>query len=95
MDLVLVSEAGEPPLLFDQGKNVLAVMLGERRLVVEQIDLRGPAGLEQVDDALGLGGMMGAAPGLCLGCLQISQSHAAQTGGAELQHAAAVDVGQR
>ena len=47
--------ANRSPLMNSSG-NVLAVVLGQRRLGIEQIDLRRRAGHEQVDDALRLRG---------------------------------------
>ena len=55
MDLVLVGESGEPSFLFGEGKNILSVMPGQGRFVVEKVDLGGTTGLEQIDDALGPG----------------------------------------
>ena len=47
--------AGEPLAHADRIRQLRAAQLREVRLVVEQIELRGRAVLEQVDDALGLG----------------------------------------
>ena len=46
--------AGDPLAHADRGGQLLAVVLRELRLVVEQVDVRRPARHEQVDHALGL-----------------------------------------
>src|SRR5262249_2375679 len=48
-------DEGEPLALDDILRNLLAVVRVELRLRVEEIDLGGPPGHEQEDDALGLG----------------------------------------
>ena len=48
-------DEGEPLALDERLRERLAVELLQLRLVVEQLELAGPAGHEQVDDALGLG----------------------------------------
>ena len=49
---LLGRHAGEPLAAADVVGQLLAVLLVEQRLVVEQVLLGGAAGLEQVDDAL-------------------------------------------
>ena len=51
---LVARHAGEPLAHADAGREVLAVHLDEQRLVVEQVELRRPAGHEQIDDALRL-----------------------------------------
>ena len=50
---LVAGHAGEPLAHADGGGEVLAVHLVQQRLVVEQVQLRRPAGHEQVDDPLG------------------------------------------
>ena len=45
--------AGESLRAFDGGRDFLAVVFGERRFVIEQVDVREAAGLEEAEDALG------------------------------------------
>ncbi len=50
--------AGEPLAAADVVGQLLAVLLVQQRLVVEQVLLRRPAALEEVDDALGARGVV-------------------------------------
>ena len=54
-DAWLARHAGEPLAAADAVRQRLAVLLVQQRLVVEQVLLRRPAALEQVDDPLRLG----------------------------------------
>ena len=52
---LVARHAGEPLALAHRIGQLLAVARLEQRLVIERLELRRPAGHEQVDDALGLG----------------------------------------
>ena len=70
--------AGEPLPLPDRVGQFLAVQFAQPRLVIEQFQLRRPARLEQIDDALGLGRKVR----LVLGREAIARQQARQRGGA-------------
>ena len=55
--------AGQALALADGVGEILAVDLLQLRLVVEEVDVRGAAGLEEIDDAFRLGREMGNAGG--------------------------------
>jgi hypothetical protein len=53
--LLSAGHPGQPLALADLGRQLGAVDLAEGRLVVEQVDVRRPAGHDQPDHPLGLG----------------------------------------
>lgn len=99
VNLVPVGETGEAPFLFYELENVLAMVLGKGWLGIKKIHLRGAARLEKIDDALGTRRIVRCLAdrrlGVCrAGTLHSGKGDAAQSGCAELEHAAAADVAE-
>ncbi len=81
------------------GGELLAVLLVEQRLVVEQVLLGGAAGLEQIDDALCLGGECGVASGVRIrrglaGRASDGERDAAEAGGRGAEEVAAGEAAE-
>ena len=54
-ELGVLPDLREPDVLYQFLGHLLAVALGQLRLGIEQVEMRRAAGLEEVDDVLGLG----------------------------------------
>jgi hypothetical protein len=81
---LIAGHASEALLAADGIRQLLAVALIEQGLVIVEVQMGGAAGHEEVNDALGLGGLMRTAQDTAVACLrliaaeQVGQGDAAQ-----------------